>query len=143
MELLHRLKWKEGFQFALARGFRTKEGLPASYPMSIGEKFGSIFLTPLYKTFEQISKYIRKPIAISLFTLIAALLAVVVFYNFPAFVILGKLFPYQTVRFILFLYIESILLCIGCRALGRFNNSVLIELWREDKLIPILPGERI
>src|SRR5580700_11479467 len=106
--------WKEGFRFAFASEFRLKDGSVFFYKMSSAEKLGSFFLKPLYKMLAQISKYIRNPLVICIFTIFAAFLSLLIFYNFPALLILGKLFPYQAVRYLLFLYIESIFLCIGC-----------------------------
>lgn len=126
--------WKEGFQFALAREFLLRDGGLSFYEMSAAEKFGSFFLKPIYKMLGQVSKYIRKPLAVCIFTLFAAFLSLLVFYNFPALLILGKLLPYQTVRYLFFLYIESTFFCIGCRALGRFNNKILVELWKRNAL---------
>jgi|SRR5579862_213317 len=126
--------WKEGFQFAFAREFILKGGKVFLYEMSVVEKFGSFFLQPIYKILGQVSKYIRKPLAVCIFTLFAAFLSLLVFYNFPALLILGKLLPYQTVRYLLFLYTECIFFCIGCRALGRFNNKTLVDLWKRNEL---------
>lgn len=129
--------WKEGFRFALASEFRPKDGGIFFYEMSSAEKFGSLFLKPFYKMLAQVSKYIRKPLAICIFTIFSAFLSLLIFYNFPALVILGKLLPYQAVRHVLFLYIESTFFCIGFRALGRFNNKVLVDLWKRNELASV------
>ena len=39
-------------------------------------------------------------------------------------------------------YVEINFFAIGCRAVGRFNNRALIDLWKEGKLIPIFPGDK-
>lgn len=56
--------------------------------------------------------------------------------------ILGKLFPSKAVRFLFFIYIEVNFLGMGCRAIGRFNNQALTELWKDGKLAPVFPGDR-
>src|ERR1700733_1602530 len=111
--------WKEGFRFAFAGELLSEEGLTSTYRMSIGEKFGTQLIRPLYKMVDLVSKNIREPLAICFITIIAALIAALVFYNIPAFVILGKLFPSNLVRFLLFLYFELNLFGMGCRAFGR------------------------
>jgi hypothetical protein len=135
-----RWSWKEGFRFALARALLSKEGL--SYKMSPAEKIGSLFLKPLYRVIEFVSKHIRRPLAIILFTIAASLLAFVVFYNIPALVILGKIFPSKMARFVFFLYAEANLLAMGFCAFGRFNNSALVALWKNGKLEPVFPGDK-
>ncbi len=132
--------WREGFRFALAGELLSKEGL--SYTMSPAEKLGSSFLKPLYKVIDFVSKHIRRPLAIILFTIAASLLAFVVFYNIPALVILGRIFPSKYIRFLFFLYTEANLLAMGACAFGRFNNSTLIALWKSGKLEPIFPGDK-
>jgi hypothetical protein len=139
---MHNWSWKEGFRFALAEQFIAKEGYTSTYKMSAVEKFGSQFLGPLYKIITLLSKHIRKPLAICLATMLAALFTALVFYNVPAFVILGKLFPSKIVRYVIFLYIELNIFAMGCRAFGRFNNKALIKLWKKGQLMAILPGDQ-
>src|SRR5262249_46838942 len=103
---------------------------------------GSLYLTPLYKFIHWSSHYLRKPLAIILLTLLSSLCAIVVFYNIPAFIILGKIFPSKLLRALLFLYLETTLFSIGCRAFGRFNNKTLIALWKSNQLVPIFPGDK-
>jgi hypothetical protein len=136
-----RWTWKEGFRFALAGEFRTKSNFGLDYKMSRAEKLGSLFLRPLYKSIDWVSNYIRKPFVIILITLLAALITILIFYNIPAFFILGKIFPPKLIRFLLFFYLELQLFGMGCLALGRFNNQVLIDLWKKDQLVPIFPGD--
>jgi hypothetical protein len=133
--------WKEGVRFALADHFLLKDTLPVSYQKNGIEHLGTLCVKPLYKIVSYISTHIRKPTAIVLFTLLAALLSVFVFYNFPIIAILGKLFPYQTVRFLLFVYVEITLLGMGFRAMGRFSNPPLIALWKEGALTAVFPGD--
>ena len=132
--------WKEGLQFALATELLTEEGVASSYKLNVAEKFGSLILKPLYRAIALVSKHIRKPLAICLCTTLAALIAALVFYNIPAFVILGKLFPSKAVRFLLFLYVELNFFAMGCCAYGRFNNKVLVELWKMGRLVAVFPG---
>ncbi len=132
--------WREGFRFALARELLSKEGL--SYKMSPAEQCGSLFLKPLYKTIAFTSKQIRRPLAIILFTAAVSLLTFVVFYNIPALVILGRIFPSKIVRFVFFLYAEANLLAMGTCAFGRFNNRALIALWKSGKLEALFPGDK-
>ena len=132
--------WREGFRFALAEGFLAPDA--SSYTESRAERFGAFWVRPLYFVVGYTSKNIKRPMAIFLFTLLAAFCAILVFYNIPAWTLLGKLFPSQTVRFLLFLYVEINLFSLGCRAVGRFNNKLLIRLWKEGKLIPIFPGDQ-
>jgi hypothetical protein len=87
------------------------------------------------------SKHIRQPLAICLFTILATLFAALVFYNIPLFVILGKFFPSKMVRCLFFLYVELNFFAMGCRAFGRFNNKALIELWKKGRLLAIFPGD--
>src|SRR5262245_57692573 len=107
--------WKEGFRFALAGELLPEAGIPSTYKLSVAEKFGSRLLRPLYQMIALVSKYIRQPLAICLFTTLAALVTALVFYNIPAFVILGKLFPGKAIRFLLFLYVELNFFALGCR----------------------------
>ena len=136
-----RWTWKEGFQLALAGQLRSKNNLDLSYRMSGTERVGSLLLKPLYKIIDWVSDYIQKPFIIVLITLIVALVAIFAFYNIPAFVFLGKIFPSKLIRSLLFFYIELHLFGMGCRAFGRFNNPALIDLWKNDQLTPIFPGD--
>ena len=133
--------WKKGFRFAFAGEFLFDEGMASTYKMNLGEKFGMQFLRPLYKTIDLVSKNIKEPLAICLFTILSALIATLVFYNIPAFVILGKLFPSKFVRFLLFLYCELNLFAMGCCAFSRFNNEVLVNLWKAGRLVAVFPGD--
>jgi succinate-acetate transporter protein len=133
--------WKEGLRFALAKELLAKKDAPI-YTMSSTEKFGSWIVRPLYEITAQISKYIRKPLAICLFTVLSALIATLIFYNIPTFMLFGKIFPSKTVRFVLFSYIEINFFALGCRAYGRFNNKELVKLWKAGSLISIFPGDK-
>lgn len=136
-----RWTWKEGFRFALAAEFRLKDEGSFGYKMSSIEKIGTLYLKPLYRSFHWISSHIRKPSIIIFATLLVAFLVALTFYNLPTFVLLGKLFPSKWVRFLFFLYIETTLLSLGCRAIGRFSNTLLVDLWKKGQLVPIFPGD--
>jgi hypothetical protein len=127
--------------FAFAKKLLTKEDNELAYEMSLGEKLGSKILTPLYRVIEFISKNVRIPIAICLFTMLAGLILGFAFYSIPAFVIFGKLFPVWLVRFFLFLYVELNLFAMGCISFGRFNNKILVDLWKSGRLVAVLPGD--
>lgn len=99
--------WKEGFRFAFAEALLLDGVSASAYKMSLVEKFGTQLLKPLYRAIDLVSKNIREPLAICLFTILAALIAALVFYNIPAFVILGKLFPSKLVRFLLFFLLRA------------------------------------
>lgn len=132
--------WKEGLRFAFAKEFLLEEGTP-TYKMNIQERIGTQLLRPLYRILELVSKNIRQPLAICFFTFLAALTAIIIFYNIPALVILGKLIPFNLVRFLLFLCVELNLFAIGCRAFGRFNNVTLVNLWKKGQLQAVFPGD--
>jgi hypothetical protein len=134
--------WKEGFRFALATELFSEEGIDSPYKMSLAERFGSWLLSPLYRMIDLVAKKIQQPLVISLFTILTALFAALVFYNIPAFVILGKLFPSKVVRCLLFLYVELNFFAMGCRTFGRFNNKILVELWKKGRLEALFPGDR-
>lgn len=85
--------WKEGFRFALAGELLSEAGVAPTYKLNIAEKFGSHILKPAYKMIAVASKHIRQPLAICLFTILAALFIALVFYNIPAFAILGNFSP--------------------------------------------------
>lgn len=133
--------WKEGVRFALAGELLSEEGIASVYKMSATERLGSQILKPLYRMIDFASKHIRQPFAICLFTILASLFAALVFYNIPAFIILGKLFPSKIVRCLLFLYVELNFFAMGCRAFGRFNNKTLVELWKRGRLVAVFPGD--
>jgi|GEM_PF-3594742 hypothetical protein len=133
--------WKEGLIFVFARKLLPAEEIDLSYGMSFGERLGSQILKPIYYIIEFVSKNIRMPLAICLFTLLAALIIGFTFYNIPAFVIFAKLFPIELVRFVFFIYGELNLFAIGCTAFGRFNNKQLIDLWKNGRLIAVMPGD--
>ena len=133
--------WKEGIQFAFAVELLSEKGTTIHYKMSFAEKFGSRLLRPLYRMTELVSKNIKRPLAICLFTIAAALIAALIFYNIPIFIILGKLFPTQLIRGLLFFYVELNILAMGCRAFGRFNNKALVDLWKKGQIVAVLPGD--
>jgi len=125
--------WREALTFALSPklgSHSASEVQRFSYKMNAAEKYSSLVLKHFYKVIGSVRKKIRQPVAIALFTLGAAILSLLVFYNFPVVLILGKM-PYQAMRTLLFLYVEALLFCIGCCALGRFNNPTLIHLWKK------------
>ncbi len=124
--------WKEALRFALAKGFYSKDHLHVSYDISQSEKIASWYLRPLEAVLHWISSHIRKPWIIVALTLLVALSAVLVFYNVPVLLALGRIFPSQLVRFVLFFYVETNLLSMGCRAFSRFNNAALVDLWKKN-----------
>lgn len=132
--------WKEGFRFALAGELLSEES--AIYKKSSAERFGAFFLRPLYKAIDYVSRHIKRPFAILVFTILAALCAVVVFYKIPALMFLGKVFPSKVVRLFFFVYAEFTVLGMGCHAIGRFNNQDLIKLWKAGKLDAVFPGDK-
>ncbi len=133
--------WREGFFFAFAGKLLSEKDEAVSYEMSVSEKFGSQVLKPLYRIIEFVSKSIKQPLAICLFTVLAALIAALVFYNIPAIIILGKLIPVQLIRALLFIYMEVNIFAMGCRAFGRFNNKGLVALWKQGHLVAVFPGD--
>ena len=137
---MNRWSWKEGVAFAFAGKLLSVEGADHIYTLSFGEKVGSQILRPLYRIIEVVSKNIKLPLAICLFTILAAIILGLVFYS-PVLVIFGKLFPTWLVRLLLFLYVELNLLALGCRAFARFNNHVLVDLWKKGRLMAVLPGD--
>lgn len=133
--------WKEGVQFAFAEKFLLENDFFLTYDKNFSEQFGIFLVKPLYGLIDYIARHVKKPLAIFVFTIVAALCAMLVFYNIPALLMLGKLFPSKAVRCLLFIYVEANLFGMGCRAMGRFNNKTLIDLWKKGKLIPIFPGD--
>jgi|JI9StandDraft_2_1071091.scaffolds.fasta_scaffold45158_3 hypothetical protein len=138
-----RWSWKEGFTFALAAKLLPAHGVDVTYKKTFAEKVGSQILRPLHRAIGFVSRNIKKPVAICLFTMVAALIIGVVFYRIPAFIILGRLFPTQLVRALFFLYAELNLLAMGMQAFGRFNNEGLIAIWKSKRLIAFMPGDYI
>lgn len=135
-----RWSWKEGLVFAFAKKFLPVEGTEA-LKMNLSEKLGSQLLKPLYRMIEFISKNIRIPLAICLFTLLATLIIGFIFYNIPILFIIGELFPLGLVRFLFFIYVELNLFAMGCMAFGRFNNKALVEHWKRGQLNAVLLGD--
>jgi hypothetical protein len=133
--------WKEGFIFAFAEKLLLVENFDKTHEISFGEKLGSQILKPLYRLIKFVSQNIRLPLAICLFTLLAAIILGLVFYNIPFFVVFGKVFPGWLIRFCLFFYVELNLFAIGCRAFARFNNKDLVTLWKNGQLIAVMPGD--
>lgn len=130
--------WEEGLKFGLAREFLSNEENLVAYQMSPAEKFGALVLKFPYRIIDLVSRHIRKPLAICLFTLLSVLLSTLVFYNILTFALLEKIFLSYVLRFLFFLYVELVIFALGCRAFGRFNNKVLIVLWKNGQLVPIL-----
>ncbi|MBS0585672.1 MAG: hypothetical protein JSR76_05160 [Verrucomicrobia bacterium] len=135
--------WKEGFTFALAAQLLPAHGVDVACKKTLGEKVGSQILRPLHRVIAFVSRNIKKPVAICLFTMVAALIIGVVFYRIPAFIILGRLFPTQLVRALFFFYAELNLLAMGMQAFGRFSNEGLIAMWKSNRLIVFMPGDYI
>ncbi len=133
--------WKEGVRFALSWNFRTKEEFPNPLPINKMERVGSWIINPLYKILDYVSRRLRRPFTVIFFTCFIGLILGVVFYNIPAFIFLGKIVPTKLLRFSLFIYIELVLLGMGCKAFGRFHNPSLVTSWKKGKLIPVFPGE--
>ncbi len=131
-----RWTWKEGFRFALAWELRFKRGQNPSYPMNSIEKWSCWYLKPLYQALDWASKRLRRPMMIVLLTFFTALIVSIAFYNIPAFIFLGKIFPAKLIRLFFFIYIETVILGMGCRALGRFQNTALMSLWEKNELEP-------
>ena len=132
--------WKEGFRFALCWKLESEgEDVPLNNRMEI---LGAWMVEPLYKMLDFGSRHLRKPLTVVLATLLTSVILGVAFYNVPAFTILGKIVPVRAIRFLLFLYIESVFFSLGCRAFGRFHNRSLVELWKRGKLVPLFPGEK-
>lgn len=136
-----RWSWKEGFLFALAWTFRFKdEGL--THPMYKIEGWGTWYLHPLYKMLHWAFLHIRKPFVIILVTFIALIAVAIAFYDIPALIVLEKIFPPKLIRFIFFLYVETVLLSMGWVSFSRFQNLELMRLWKSGRLAPIFPGDR-
>lgn len=132
---------KELIAFAFAGKLLSVTGVENAYEMSFGERLGSKILKPLYRMVELISKNIKLPLAICLFTILAACILGLVFYSIPAFMFFGKIFPAWLIRLSLFFYVELNLLAMGCRAFSRFNNKTLVDLWKKGELIALFPGD--
>jgi len=134
--------WREGFRFAFAAKFVSREGVPYAYPKGKLEAFGTAILRHLYMLIDWLSRHLQRFHVILLVTAVAAVTALFIFYNIPAFLFLGKLFPPQWIRFFFFIYCECLLAAAGCRAFGRFQNQKLVNEWKSGKLIAAFPGDR-
>lgn len=136
-----RWSWREGFRFAFAGKFLLENGALYSYPKGTLEAWGTAILGPLYKTIDWLSKRLQRFHVILLLTLVAAVAALFIFYNIPAFLFLAKIFPPQWIRFFVFLYCECLIAAAGCRAFSRFQNKELIDAWKSGKINAAFPGD--
>lgn len=144
--------YKQYFQFAFAKEFRLQENYdPFVYPKSALERVGEGLAKPFTGFTDYSLKNIRNPLFITTLAMTAICAVTILFYPDRVVQWVERFIPMVLnvkpwmVKAGFYTVIQSMILGLGLRTLGRLNNPSLWETWTLEprKIIPISLGTEI
>ena len=124
---------KDYIAFALARKFVTNEG-ETFQSQTFQEKLGGYLVTPLLKPAHFCMKNIRNPLMIVALTLGALFVSTLLFY--PA-TLSAIMLAVPVIKLTTYLTLQTTIVGLCLRTLGRLANRELMEAWDAHQLTPI------
>ncbi|MDB2614011.1 hypothetical protein N9Y92_02505, partial [Chlamydiales bacterium] len=112
------------------------------------EKIGHTLRLGIGSALDLLLREIKNPITIVAFTALALLAATIGFYPATALAVVTTIVPFASaiqpwmIKLALYLLVQSTILGVGTRTLGRFDNPELLERWNKGDLEAVLPGDK-
>lgn len=141
--------WSNYFSFSLAKDFVEKESLsPLSIEKNFLENIGHFVSRPVLNPINFLLREIKNPLVILFITILLIGASTLVFYPVHCMTMvitflpfLGQIQPWM-VKFFLFISLQTTILAIGVKALGRMFNKKLLDAWRSQKIIAVHIGAK-
>jgi hypothetical protein len=141
--------WKNYFSFAFASDFiATQESFVLHRQKNWGEALGEIISKPVLGPINFLVREIKNPLVILSITVSLVAAATLVFYPAQCIAAATTLFPFLVqmrpwmIKIAVFTCVESTILAVGLRALGRMCNKELHRAWLAHEIIPIHLGAK-
>lgn len=142
--------WSNFFEFGLAREFVSADVEEAiEIPESRLEKFGHVLSFPLLHPVNYLMREIKNPLVILSLTVALVALATLIFYPaqmmaavYSVLPFLAKVQPWMA-KLAAFCVVQTTILGMGLRALGRMCNTDLRKAWDNKEIVAIHIGARI
>lgn len=142
--------WSNFFQFALAREFVSADvEKPVEISVNRLEKFGHAISRPFLHPMNFLLREIKNPIVILSLTVSLVALATLIFYPaelmmavYTVLPFLAKVQPWM-VKLAFFGVVQTTILGVGLRALGRMCNAELRNAWHAKEIVPVHVGAKI
>lgn len=142
--------WSNFFHFALARKFAPRDPhQPVTISRNVLENVGHVISRPILTPLNFMLREIKNPLVILALTVTLVALATILFYPAQFMMVASTVFPFLVkiqpwmVKLALFAAVETTILALGVRALGRMCNRELRQAWHARKLLPIHLGARL
>lgn len=127
--------WRSYFSFAVAREFTGGEHRP-----NLIERIGDVLSYPVFRPLNSLFQNITNPLVLTALVVAGIALTTLLFYPAQFIAAVQYVLPFIArieswmLRFVLFAAIETAILGIGLRALGRMCNEPLKAAWINGNL---------
>lgn len=143
--------WKHYFNFVFAREFRYVSNDEKFNPSkhTILQKIGGLLCKPIVNLADYTFLNIRNPLVILSWTIAAVAAASIIFYPVEFIDFMSKALPFAQkiepwmLKLSLFTILESTILGVGLRTIGRINNSELWTAWRAKEIYAVVLGVEV
>lgn len=131
--MIHFDSFKDYISFATARKFVSADG-ETFKPQTGREKIGGFLAYPILKPAHFCMKNIRNPLMIAALTVSALFLSTLLFY--PA-TLSAILVAVPAIKLTAYLAVQTTIIGLCLRTLGRLGNKELMEKWDAGQLMPV------
>lgn len=142
--------WRHYFNFVFAREFRNVDDNQIfAYSQTRMQKVGAILSKPIVSLTNYTLLNIRSPIVILSLTIVAIAGVSIMFYPAELVDFLSKIIPIShkvepwMAKMILFLTVQTTILGVGLRAIGRLNNDELWAAWKTRQIYAVVLGAQL
>lgn len=138
--MIHFNKITDYFNFVGAKEFAYHNNTPFRYTKNICERIGDFVVAPVLKPFDFSLRNIRNPLFIVALTVGCLFLATLLFYpGVVAAVIVGA----PLIKLAAYVLVQTTLVGLCLRTLGRLANPELTENWNSLKIQPLSLGTEL
>ncbi len=141
--------WLNSFHFAFARQFAPADPQRSvNIAMNRLEKLGHFLSKPILQPLNFFLREIKNPLVILALTVSLVAIATLIFYPAQFMLVVTTVLPFLAkvepwmVKLALFVCVETVILGIGLRALGRMCNKELRKQWHDQKIVPVHIGAK-
>lgn len=131
----------EYFRFIGAKEFRAIDnGEIFPYDKNILEKIGEGLSKPLLSSTDAVTRNIRKPLFVTAVATAVIVMLTLVFYPSTFAGVVGRAIQPWIIKFGCYLALQTTVLGVGIRAIGRLRNETIIAAWNEKRIFALQIG---
>lgn len=131
----------EYFRFIGAKEFRTvNNGELFSHDKNILEKIGEGLSKPVLGTSDMVMRNIKKPLFVTAVAITVIVLLTLVFYPSTFAGMVGSVVQPWIIKFGFYIALQTTVLGVGIRAIGRLRNEAITTAWNQKKIFALQIG---